>query len=143
MFKKIEKYKHQFLKFFFIGIINSVIDFSILNSLIYAFQLDHRNLKYLVFKLISFLVACGHSFYWNKTWVFKKSSSQNIKSELSLFYLIASGGLIINILVSTIVFSISKNYLSEIFSANLGALTGLVFVTVWDFIGYKFIVFKK
>lgn len=144
MLKNIIKNKNEFFKFLFIGLLNAVIDFSILNILIFAFGLGKTSINYIIFEFFAFLVACTHSFFWNKNWVFKKQqSSQSAKIELSLFYLIAGTGLLFNVLIATIFFSTLQNYLSKIIAANLGDIIGSISVAIWDFLGYKFIVFKK
>jgi len=69
-----------------------------------------------------------------------------MKKEMGSFFLIAFIGMGLNVMVATIVFSTLKNTLPGItdeIHANLGALTGLVIVMIWDFLGYKFVVFKK
>jgi len=141
------KTRDQFIKFFLTGLLNTVIDFSILNLLILLFGLGTTNLNYFIFKTTSVLFAVTNSFFWNKKWVFKtKTSGKKMKKEMGSFFLIAFIGMGLNVMVATIVFSTLKNTLPGItdeIHANLGALTGLVIVMIWDFLGYKFVVFKK
>ncbi len=137
----------QFIKFFIIGLINTVIDFSILNSLIIVFGLGEAIFNYFVFKAISVFATIINSFFWNKNWVFKKESSKKeLKKELGMFYLIASVGVGLNVTIATGTFSVLKNLFpeaGELITVNLGALIGLVVVMIWNFLGYKYIVFKN
>ncbi len=145
--KNLEETKAQFIKFFITGLINTFIDFSILNSLIIVFGLGETLLNYFVFKAISVFAAVTNSFFWNKKWVFKKESSgKELKKEMSMFYLIAFVGVGLNVAIATGTFSVLRNLfpeVGELILANLGALIALVAVMLWNFLGYKYIVFKR
>ena len=135
----------QFCKFCIVGVINTTIDFFVFNLLIFIFGIGSA-LSYFVIRSIAFLIGVTNSFFWNKNWVFKKYSSEKTKKEAFLFFLIAIVGFTLNGIVSTLAFVNLSHYLAylpEIINANLGALVGLVFVVLWDFWGYKMIVFKK
>lgn len=130
----------QFIKFCLVGTLNTVIDFFVFNVLSLFFGLAGFN--YIIFKSISFVVASGNSFLWNKNWVFNKQGKNS--KMLPLFFFIAFTGLIINSLTATIVFEILKETdISTAIAANIGVACGVVVVVLWDFLGYKFLVFKK
>ncbi|MGI9553888.1 MAG: GtrA family protein, partial [Thermodesulfobacteriota bacterium] len=59
------------------------------------------------------------------------------------FIIVASVGLLINVVIASMVVNyISVDSISSRIWANVGALTSIVAVVLWDFLGYKFIVFK-
>ncbi len=143
---KIREIKVQFLKFCATGIVNTLIDFSILNLLIFLIGLGNP-LNYSIFKAISFLGGATNSFFWNKNWVFKKKDdTQKRKREVVSFFAVSTTGLLLNTSIATFAFLLITNHfpdVPEIFSANVSALAGLTILVFWDFLGYKYIVFKK
>lgn len=139
---------HQFFKFFMVGILNTAIDFGVLNVLISIFGLTSDDIHYTIYKSISFTVAVLNSFFLNKFWVFrtKEPMTKEVKRELVVFLLVSLFGLFLNTLVSTVVFKIGHIIYPPIATqawANIGALAGSVIVLISNFFGYKLLVFKK
>lgn len=139
---------YQFLKFAIVGVLNTIIDFSVLNVLISFFGLQQGDSRYALYKSISFIVAVLNSFLFNKLWVFRKTGiyTSDTKKELSTFFGVSIIGLVINTLVSTLAFAIGQYvypHASTHVWANAGALTGTVVVLISNFFGYKLLVFKR
>jgi putative flippase GtrA len=134
---------YQFGKFAAVGVLNTFVDLGVLNLEILALGMPGVWL-YRVMKGISFLAATTNSFFWNKFWTFEAyepaNSSQTIK-----FYVVAVGGFIINVGVASYIFSgiRAPASISTNLWANIGAMTGVASGFLWDFIGYKYVVFKK
>jgi len=134
----------QAAKSFLVGILNTFIDLGILNFLMVSFGI-FSGISFVVFKGLSFSVATLNSFFWNKFWAFEKRETKDTLKETSQFYLITIGGLLINLAVSSLV----VNMIGPQFGAppalwaNVGALVAVFFGFAWNFLGYKFIVFKK
>jgi putative flippase GtrA len=133
--------KEQFIKFFLVGLLNTFIDFSVFNFFALFFELT--TLNYIFLKAGSFLVAATNSFTFNKNWVFKKKNLKNKKKTFLKFLSISGTGLIINIITSSLTFRFLQPTLSPFLAANTGILVGVSSVIAWDFLGYKFLVFKK
>lgn len=134
----------QFLKFSSVGILNAVIDFGVLNLLILVFGTGAHGELYIVWKAVSFIMAVINSYFFNKYWVFASTGALTMR-EPSLFFLVSAIGLIINVSISTGVFAaaVALYGISHHLAANIGAVVGSAIVLVWNFCGYKFIVFKK
>lgn len=134
----------NFIKFFFVGILNTVIDFAVLNLLIVTVGVGSRGEFYVFFKSISFLASVANSYLFNKHWVFKRSQTAYIK-ESALFLAVSLVGLALNVGISSVVFfALTAWYgVSAHLAANIGALAGSAMVLLWNFNGYKFIVFKS
>jgi len=60
----------QIGRFAVIGILNTVLDFAVLNLLIDATGFNSGS-GFIVIKGISFIVAVTNSYYWNKYWAFE------------------------------------------------------------------------
>jgi len=131
-------------KSFLVGILNTFIDFAILTVLMYRFNIFSGGL-YVLFKGISFTGATINSYFWNKFWTFEKRETEKLLRETSQFYLITIGGLLIHLGVASLIVNIigPQFGLSEAVWAYVGALSAVFCGFVWNFLGYKFIVFKK
>jgi putative flippase GtrA len=131
----------EFLRFIPAGIVNTLTDWSVLNLLLFLTK-NQELFFYSVFKTFSFLTAATISYFLNKTFVFKASrvSDSQIKS-FGLFVLISALGAVINTGTATLVFGLCS--LQFLWCANLGAVWGTIVAALWNFIGYKKLVFRK
>jgi len=133
----------QIVKFAEVGVLNTFIDIGILNLLVWKTGITSGG--YLApLNTISFLCAATNSFYWNKFWTFR-SGGRTEGKEFLKFLTISIIGWGIN--TGTVVLGTSFLMPVSIFSP--GALVNIVkliatFISmIWNFLGYKFIVFKK
>lgn len=145
MLKNIQVFR-QASKFVLVGILNTFIDFTVLNLLIFLTDIA-SGVGYSIFKGVSFIVAVINSYFLNKFWTFK-SASDGKKKEFIQFLAVSIGGFGINVgIASLIVNVVAKQFsysgVSETIWANIGALIATFCAMVWNFLGYKFIVFKK
>ena len=141
---KIRPFFFQLAKFGLIGVTNSVVDIGIYNSFIYYSNVSSGSMI-IVFKCISVLGAIVNSYIWNKYWSFEKKNADNLKQEFTQFLIISSIGLLLNVGITAFVVNIigAPTGFSEKAWANVGGLTASVLVLTWNFVGYKFFVFKK
>ena len=126
---------YQFAKFAAVGSLNSFVDFGLLNLFI-VFTDNTSGAPYVIFKAVSFLVATTNSFFWNKFWTFG-SGGTKAGDEAPKFYLVAIvgwAGVVVNYLNPGVYGALW---------ANFGALMGIAASFLWNFLGYKFVVFKK
>jgi putative flippase GtrA len=139
----------QAAKFALVGAVNTVVDLGVLNLLILFTQIT-SGIYFSIFKGISFLVAVINSYFWNKFWAFKKKGEakdqtpQAKSKEFSQFMVVSIAGFLLNLVIATLVVNtIGPQFgLSAKKWASVGAVAGTLFVMVWNFLGYKFIVFK-
>jgi len=133
----------QFGKFVVIGLTNTAVDVGILNVLMVLTQ-TYSGKNIFLLNSVSFVVAVIHSYFWNKLWTFKVKRTDATKEFLQ-FLVVSVVGLLIN---GTIVYMITT-WINPMFDfsavswANAAKITATVISLVWNFIGYKFIVFKK
>jgi putative flippase GtrA len=132
---------YQFAQFAAVGTLNSFIDLGVLNveTFLYGTSLVSNGI-FAAFKAISFLAATTNSFIWNKYWTFGARDKTNTK-EVTAFYTVALVGWVLNVSAATLV----KAYgpASATWVTIVAPLGGIVASFAWDFLGYKYLVFKK
>jgi putative flippase GtrA len=84
-----------------------------------------------------------NSYFLNKFWTFKSASGR-----FPRFFIISLIGFGINVGIASLLVNIIGNPfaflgVSDVIWANIGAIAATLCTMTWNFIGYKFIVFKK
>lgn len=141
---KIRSFFFQLAKFGLIGIANTVVDLGIYNLFIYLSDVSSGYLI-VVFKSFSVLAAIVNSYVWNKFWSFEKKEVHNVGEEFTQFLMVSLVGLLLNVGITAFVVNVigAPAGVAEKTWANVGGLTASILVLTWNFIGYKFFVFKK
>lgn len=144
----------QLAKFVVIGGMNTLVDLGLLAIITLVFR-QYFNISsadtvigvltfYSLFKMASFIVANVNSFYWNKYWTFEKNSSAKPAAEFFQFFIVSLIGLTVNVLVASLVVKLAPfSGLNLDQLGLLGGAAGSISGLAWNFIGYKFIVFKQ
>jgi putative flippase GtrA len=130
-------------KFVTVGISNTLIDWGILNLLIFLTGIT-SGVPYSSFKGVSFIIAAVNSFFWNKFWTFKKREGEGAGKEFIRFLMVSVTGFGINVGTASLIVNLVRPQLgiSLKFWAIVGAVIATVFSMTWNFLGYKFVVFK-
>ncbi|MEK7500614.1 MAG: GtrA family protein [Patescibacteria group bacterium] len=128
----------QFGKFFIVGGLNTFLDLGILNLLILLTDITH-GVWFSAFKALSFVITVINSYFWNKFWTFQKTGS------FVLFFAVVSGSFLINVGVASFLVNVlgAPAGISPKQWDNIAALSSVVLVLTWNFLGMKFLVFKK
>ncbi len=144
LLSKIKPFFFQLAKFGLIGVANTVVDLGIYNLFIYMSDVSSGYLI-VVFKSFSVLAAIINSYVWNKFWSFEKKEVHNVGEEFTQFLMVSLVGLLLNVGITAFVVNIigAPAGVAEKTWANVGGLTASILVLTWNFIGYKFFVFKK
>lgn len=129
----------QVVKFGVVGVSNTLVDFAVLNFLIF-FTGIASGTPFTAFKTISFTVAVSNSYFWNKRWTFRSE-----KKVFVQFLAVSVVGMLLNVgTASFVVNFVGPQFgLSEQVWANIGAIVGTLVVMTWNFLGYKLVVFRK
>ncbi|MBI2023527.1 GtrA family protein [Candidatus Giovannonibacteria bacterium] len=137
----------QFSKYFIVGASSAVIDFFMLNILSYFTGIT-------VGISLGWINAPGaflgmlNAYYWNSRWVFKAGEGEKKKGghrEFLLFAAVVTAGFFINSF-ALVFFTTYFSRPSDIHPAlwlNIAKALATGIVVIWNFTGYKFLVFKK
>lgn len=133
----------QFGKFAAVGTLNTLLDISVLNLLIY-FTGFTAGLYFSLFKTISFLVAATNSYFWNKFWTFQSKTPVNF-AEYFRFAVFTFIGVLLNSGTASFLVNIvgPKANFSPIAWANLAALLAVAVSFLWNFCSYRYFIFKN
>lgn len=134
----------QFAKYAVAGVANTAVDFGVLNVLMFLTNTS-KGEKIIILNSVAFLVAVIHSYLWNKFWTFKSTEKENSAVQFLQFLIVSLIAVLIN---GAIVYIISSKInpvfgLSDVAWTNIAKVVATVISLVWNFIGYKFIVFNK
>lgn len=153
---------YQIAKFVLVGALNTFVDWGVLNLLMFLASISSGPL-YSTFKGISFVVAVTNSYFWNKFWTFKKTSpsavapgedKKNTSKEVLQFFIVSVIGFALNVAIASLIVNVWGPHF-ELFGINwspelavkrwatVGAFFGTLMGLVWNFLGYKLVVFKK
>lgn len=134
----------QLSRFVLVGTLNTFVDLGALNGLMLISGI-YSGIFYSVFKSISFLTATVNSYLWNKHWTFVKREKIFVPGEYFKFLIIVIIGFLINVTIASFVVNVigPQFGLGVKLWANVGAFTAVLVAWIWNFLGAKFIVFKK
>src|SRR4030042_4691364 len=134
----------QLAKFLLVGVLATIFDLGSLSIFIGLSGIS-SGFYYDVFKGVSFIIATIGKYIPDKFWAFKKQETVGMGKEFSQFFVVTLIGFILNVLIAHIIVNqIGPQFgLPQKLWAQLGAIVAVFAVFLWNFIGYKFIVFKK
>lgn len=150
----------QLAKFLVIGVMNTLVDIGVLALITILVTNDTSSIAsqdtwftalsltvtyYSLYKGLSFIVANVNSFFWNKYWTFGSNAVSKAPVQFFQFFLVSVVGFAINVILASLVFTfVTASGSMTVEQAGLiGALFGSVLGLAWNFVGYKFFVFKK
>jgi putative flippase GtrA len=140
---KLWKGVYQFAQFAAVGTLNSFVDVGVFNLETFLYGSSFiGNVLFAVFKAVSFLFATTNSFLWNKNWTFNDAGEKNSASKVTEFYSVAIVGWVLNVGVATAV-KVMGPAGSSSWVNIVAPLGGIAASFAWNFIGYKYFVFKK
>ena len=117
----------QAVKHLIVGGLATLLDLAIFIALFW--------LNPLVSKSISFLIATVVKYWGNKHWVFQKPEKDGMLKEVLQFSLTTIVGLAIDVA--------SFYCFSFYFWQPVSVIFAAIIAAAWNFLGYKFLVFKK
>lgn len=120
----------RFIKFGLVGTIGAIIDFTILNVLILAFDWAK-----IAANTVSFTAAVLSNFIWNRRWTYPESRQRHVAGQLGQFALVNLIGLGINQLVFlSLEHYVFTPWLGDPLGYNIAKASAILVVLFWNFI---------
>lgn len=129
----------QGAKFALVGAAATVLDLKLFEFFAWYFS------AYILAKGISFIIATFFKYWGNKYWAFAKHEKEDMYKEITKFFIITFVGLLIDI--------VAFYYLTKLLGpqfdvpegvwVKLSVILAAIAAALWNFWGYKFLVFKK
>lgn len=136
----------QLARFVLVGALNTFIDFGVIGFLLWTSSIEAAKAVgvYAFFKFLSFSIAATNSYFWNKSWTFGKKGKAEGK-EFAGFYLITGVGALINVGIAILIVKLlsGSGMSSSLVDGLIAPFAGVLCGFVWNFVGYKFFIFKK
>lgn len=133
----------RFLKFSFVGMTGTIVDFGVMNLLRLVFDVP------LVWaQVISFICAVINNFIWNRYWTYPESRSREATKQLIQFFSINIIGILIrtplvpwfdNRIISLLnTLDVSLPIRNVVISENLALALSILIVTLWNFFANRY-----
>lgn len=136
---------YKFGKFGEAGGLNWLVDLGIVNLLIIITGFN-AGIYFAIYKGVSFIIAAGNSYLWNKFWVFQGAKKQKSINEVGKFAIATTSGMLINVFLASAISLIGPIILADISGnswANIATVVGSLTAMIYNFIIYKVWVFKS
>lgn len=134
---------YQLAKFLLVGALATVLDLKPLSIFIEYFAIT-SGIFFAILKATTFMIATIGKYFIDKFWAFEKKETNNMKGEFVNFFLATLMGLIVNVGVAMIVVASGPRFnLTPEAWGKIAGLTAVLLTFAWNFVAYKFIVFKK
>lgn len=132
----------QLGKFAVVGLLNTAIDFGVLNLLSAATGVT-AGLVVGGVNVPGFSIAVLNSYFWNKFWVFR--GREGALHDFPKFIAVSVVGLLLNSTIIILATTYVPTFpgLSSALWLNFAKVLATLLALVWNFLGYKFIVFSK
>lgn len=133
----------QLAKFAAVGAFNTFLDWGVYSLLMLMTQI-YAGPSIALFKVISFGVAMIGGYLWNKYWTFN-ATNKSTANEMGLFLTVSVIGATINVSLTWLIVQMftGTQTVTPQQLAQLAAGIATIASMIWNFLGYKLIVFKK
>jgi putative flippase GtrA len=134
----------QVSKFAAVGFLNTAINFGVLNLFSIVTGVT-GGLSAGGINIPGTIIAASNSYIWNKIWVFQKIDNQGFFNDVPKFALVT----ILGLLVNSVIIILFTSFIPPLFDfdarvwLNIGKFIATILGILVDFIGYKFLVFRK
>lgn len=143
-----KKERARFLKFAFVGISGTIIDFVIFNLLIYL------QLNSIIASTVSFIVAVFNNFYWNRNWTYPETKIHPIAPQLISFSSVSIVGLLIRTILYKLLEQPSINFTegmvseniyfsAEVIGKNISLAFVIIIVLFWNYLANRYWTYKN
>jgi putative flippase GtrA len=133
----------QIARFCIVGFLSTAIEIAVINVL-FAVSGQTAGIYFSLFKTLTFLIALGNGYFFNKIWTFK-SEERRVHIEFSKYAGVNLVGIVLNVGTASLIVNVigAPVGFSETVWANIGVIVAVFVVMVWNFTSYRLFVFNK
>lgn len=133
----------QLARFGMVGIMNFLVDTGIL-TLLSLFTGIVAGAWIIPLNVISTSIAVANSYIWNRSWTFRDSAPVSLSAFIT-FVVVTIGGILINSLIvyGVIEYLPVTDSLTGARRITIAKMLATIVSLLWNFFGYRLIVFKK
>lgn len=124
------------VRFGIVGVLNTVVDFALLNLLYHVV-----GLPLLGANTLSVTGGIVNSFFWNKHWTFSAGGWHRWWRQALVFVTVSLIGLVINDAGIYVLHVWSGG--TSVLAVNMQKIGASVISMVWNFLGYRFLAFRS
>ena len=138
-----KKERIRFLKFSFVGITGTIVDFGVMNLMSLVFHLP-----LLWAQAISFTIAVVNNFLWNRYWTYPDSRSKRAPQQLIQFVLINLVGILVRTPLISWLNNLVLNALNNtgirlplenfVVSQNTALAVSILIILFWNFFANRY-----
>lgn len=135
----------QLTKHLLVGLLVILIDLKIFTLLI-SLSAAYSGWVSGAAKAVSFLISVSTiKFFGNKYWVFDNKQKDNLSKQFAVFFIVTLIGLVIDVgsFLCLIKIIMPQLGLSSQIWVKISVVIAAIVAAAWNFLSYKFIVFKK
>lgn len=132
----------QFVKFALIGVANTAISFGIFNILVAITNIAAGPLT-AFFEGVAFIFSVSNSYFWNSHWSFENKNPRTIKEFFTFLTVTVIGLVISSLTIYLLTTFVSHGSMDPKQWANIAKVIATILTAVWNFLGFKLIVFKE
>jgi putative flippase GtrA len=139
-------FARQAKRFCIVGLVNTAVDIIVLNLLILIAGTGHTGPLFTVFKTISFVAALLNSYWMNSKWTFvdETAGGKPSMSQGAQFVVVSALSAVVNVASASYVATfLTPPAELHHYWPTVAALVGTVFSFVFNFVGYKYLVFSS
>jgi putative flippase GtrA len=131
------------VRFGVVGVLNTLIDFAVLNLLLALFGVT-KGWPLVLCNAAAFLTASLNSYFLNKKWTFAQKGRASLRQYLA-FLALAAGGLLINSLVLYLLATgiTPPPWLTPTLWVNVAKVGATGASLVWNYLACRYVVFGK
>lgn len=131
-----DKVAGQVVRFGIVGVLNTAVDFALLNLLYHVV-----GLPLLVANTLSVAAGIVNSFFWNKHWTFSAGGWHRWWRQALVFVTVSLIGLVLNDTGIYLLHSWMGG--TSVLAVNAQKVGASVVSMVWNFLGYRFLAFRS
>ncbi len=126
----------QILRFGVVGGLNTLVDYGTFNLLVIVFGMNP-----IAANPIAVAAGITNSFLWNKHWTFASGGRHRWLRQALLFVIVSGIGLLLN---TGGLWALNRlTGADSVLAVNLQKLGASIISLTWNFIGYRYFVFRK